>query len=182
MIDDDEFNKNVVDCIKHLERMSYKYYMCEQDREDLVYGTVLKMLENKNKYSVIESKNFVSWAFIVMRNLFLNRMNSCEYRNMETLPNDELYLLREQIGMQYGADSETGYNELMDVIDNVITKRKYHDVFIAYINGYQYEQISKIFCINIGSVKSIIFNCKRDIKEYLDGDKDKKGKYCKVQG
>lgn len=182
MIDDDEFSKNVVGCIEHLERMSYRYYTCRQDREDLVYGTVLKMFENKDKYSAVESKSFMSWAFIVMRNLFLNRVNSRGYKDVETLPNDELYLLREQIGMQHSADSETGYNELMDVIDNIITKKKYHDVFIAYINGYQYEQISEIFDINVGSVKSMIFNCKKCIKEYLDGDKDKKRKYRKVQG
>lgn len=171
-----DFDNQVVNSIESLRRYAIYYGLRGCDAEDLVNDTILKAYENKDKYHVVEGSGFMGWICTIQRNIFING-----YRKKSTYPtdcydNDMMISLREQKTHSEETDSNSIYIEAIDLIKRSLSDSDYK-VIMAFVNGYTYVQISEIFEISLGTIKSKIFNIRQRLIDIINGSKNERRKY-----
>lgn len=139
----------------------------KQDNEDLEQEVYLKIWKNQNKYT--EQGSLKSWVNTVAKNVAKDYLKSAWFKNTKNSDNDE-----------YTLDSITDKKSLPD--DNIISierqqriisaieelKPKLKEtVMLCEIQGYTYEEVAKKLNCPIGTVKSRIFNAKKELAEKL---------------
>ena len=128
------------------------------DAADLVQDTMLKVLDNQEKYA--ENTNFKGWVFTIMRNIFINNYRRAVRANTVVDRTEDLYHLN--ISQDSGiASPEASYgaSEIMDAIGAF--PEKYRVPFEMHVAGYKYEEIAEHMELPLGTIKSRIFSARQ---------------------
>jgi len=143
----------------------------EENAGDLVQETYLKAYKAIASYQV--GTNAKAWLFRILKNTFIN-----EYRKRAKRPHQVDY---EEI-VAYHGDDDTGYSAYEDLRTEMFDTMMGDEVTIAInrlpvdfrvvillcdIEGFTYEEISKIVNIPIGTVRSRLFRARNLLKEEL---------------
>ena len=157
--------------------MNFGYHLTkkEVEAEDLVQETYLKSFKSIDKYYV--GTNAKAWLFRILKNEFINR-----YRQNQRRPNsvdiDEVHNIQNQ---EEGSSSLTAYVDLSEEMFNsmmgdeitIALNSLAEDfrvvILLCDIEGFTYEEISKIIDIPIGTVRSRLFRARNMLKEQLKG-------------
>ncbi len=143
----------------------------EEDSNDLVQETYLK------SYRFIDSfksgTNAKAWLFRILKNSFIN-----EYRKRSKLPNVSDF--EDVLNYQDSEDvSKIGYLDLrqevyQDMLGDEVTSAlralpvEFKTVIILCdLEGFTYEEISKIIDIPLGTVRSRLFRARNMLKDLL---------------
>lgn len=176
-----DFNNAVVENVQYLRNYAKRFGLQEVDQEELVSNTILKAFENQNKYKIIEGHDFGGWLTRILTNLFINDYRRSISRPTDLYDNEGITILREQKSYSEEADSSSIYDELLKSVKGILSDENYR-IFMAYVNGYQYNQIAEIFELPMGTVKSRIFFSRQQIIEYVkNGNKIQKRKHSQIQ-
>ncbi len=139
-----------------------------EDAKDLVQDTMLTALIHKDKYS---ENNFKGWILTIMRNIFLN--NYCKHQNRKNGLEEYEHLM----SLQYQDEIQYDYVEndriIVDAISEIKKLSKGEQlVFMMFISGYKYIEISHKTNIPLGTVKSRIYFIRKKLrlklKEYIE--------------
>lgn len=143
---------------------SYAYFLFSQreDAEDLIQETLLKALENRERYN--ENVNFKGWLYTIMHNIFINICKSKKYSLFLSLSDGSVN--EEMVRAMEFADDEYSFKEVCQVIDELPANLRI--VVSMRLKGFKYLEIAKHTGIPIGLVKSRIFYGKKKLKEMLD--------------
>jgi RNA polymerase sigma factor (sigma-70 family) len=143
----------------------------EEDANDLVQDTYLKAFRFIESYK--EGTNAKAWLFKILKNAFIN-----EYRKKSKQPTRVDY--EEVVGYQDEDDSV--YSSYPDLREEMFQQMMGDEVTIAVnalpvdfrtvillcdIEGFTYEEISKIIDIPIGTVRSRLHRARNMLKETL---------------
>ena len=157
-----------------------------EDANDLVQETYLKAFNFINSYQT--GTNAKAWLFKILNNAFIN-----EYRKKVKQPNKVDY---EDIAAYHDTDDDSyiGFVDLrqelfQDLIGDEITTALNNlpvdfrtIILLCDIEGFTYEEISKIMDIPIGTVRSRLHRARNMLKDKLKsyaeklGFKDKRSK------
>lgn len=132
------------------------------DAYDLLQDTMLKVLDNKEKYT--ENTNFKGWVFTIMRNIFINNYRRVVRSATVIDKTEDLYHLN--LSQDSGLDSpESAYcvNEIMDVVNAF--PDKFRKPFEMHVAGYKYDEIADKLELPLGTVKSRIFAARKMLQE-----------------
>lgn len=143
-----DFNSEVADLYPWLLKRARKYYSCSDDIEDLVGETIYKVLSNKDKFE--QGKALKPWCEVIMLNTYIteyNRKSLVHYVSCDTV---------KEISSLSLATDEISVHDILDAIKRCRLKSCCIDCVIYYAKGYSYEEISKIFNIPLGTVRSRI--------------------------
>ena len=170
--------------------LNFGYHLTKNqvEAEDLMQETFLKSFKAIDKYLV--GTNAKAWLFRILKNEFINR-----YRQNQRRPNsvdiDEVHNIQNQ------EDSSSPHSAYVDLSEEMFSKMMGDEVTTALnslaedfrvvillcdIEGFTYEEISKIIDIPIGTVRSRLFRARNMLKEQLRGYardmgfEDKRGK------
>lgn len=165
------FDEELFPHIQALKTFAYHLSYNENDADDLVQETYMKAHRFIDKYD--EGTNAKAWLFKILKNAYIN-----EYRKKSKRPNkvdlDDIvayhdsdegrgagYLdLREEIFQNMMGDEVTiAINSLPVDFRTVI--------LLCDIEGFTYEEISKIIDVPIGTVRSRLFRARNMLKEKL---------------
>lgn len=143
---------------------SYAYLLFPQrgDAEDLIQETLLKALENRERYN--ENVNFKGWLYTIMHNIFINICKSKRYCMFLSLSDGNVGA--EMARAMEFADDEYSFKEVCQVIDELPENLRV--VVSMRLKGFKYLEIANRTGIPIGLVKSRIFYGKKKLKEMLD--------------
>ncbi len=180
------FNEELMPQIDALYNFAYHLTYNEDDANDLVQETYLKAYRFVDKY--VAGTNAKAWLFKILKNAFIN-----QYRKRSKRPQQVDY---EEIASYH--DSEEGsYVDYVDLRQEIFQGMMGDEVTIAInslpidfrtvillcdIEGFTYEEISKIIDIPIGTVRSRLHRARNMLKEKLKdyaeslGYKDIRGK------
>lgn len=179
------FEKEFLPQIDALYNFAYHHTHNEEDANDLVQETYLKAFRFIDKY--VEGTNAKAWLFKILRNAFIN-----QYRRKSKRPTQVDY---EEVVSYHDTEdaSYVGFLDLREAIfqgmmgDEVTTAINALPVdfriviLLCDIEGFTYEEISKIVDIPIGTVRSRLHRARNMLKEKLHdyarslGYKDKRG-------
>ena len=158
----------------------------EDDANDLVQETYMKAFRFIDSYH--EGTNAKAWLFKILKNAFINH-----YRKAANRPNRVDY---EEIVTFQNADNDSNFTSYQDLREEMFQGMMGDEVtnainslpvdfrtviLLCDIEGFKYEEISKIIDIPIGTVRSRLHRARNMLKEKLTayaaslGYQDKRG-------
>ena len=180
------FEEEFLPQIEALYTFAFHLTYNEDDANDLVQETYLKAYRFIDKY--IEGTNAKAWLFKILKNAFIN-----QYRKKSKQPTKVDY---EEI-VSFHDEEDTSYSSFMDLREEMFQGMMGDEVtnainslpvdfrvviLLCDIEGFTYEEISKIIDIPIGTVRSRLHRSRNMLKEKLRtyaeslGFKDKRNK------
>lgn len=139
----------------------------KQDNEDLEQEVYIKLWKNADKYE--ERGSFKSWVNTIAKNTSKDYLKSVVVRNEQNSTSDDFVLtsIQDKKISPEGRILETERQKrIIKAIDSL--KPKFREVImLCEIYGYTYEDASKRLNCPIGTIKSRIYNAKKELAEVL---------------
>ncbi len=157
-----DFEEELISLQGKLRSYAYLLFPQREDAEDLIQETLLKALENREKYN--ENANFKGWLYTIMHNIFINICKSKKYSLFLSLSDSGVN--EEMARAVEFADDEYSFKEVCQVVDELPENLRV--VVSMRLKGFKYLEIANRTGIPIGLVKSRIFYGKKKLKEMLD--------------
>lgn len=184
------FETELLPHIDALKTFAYHLTFDDDDAEDLVQETYLKAYRFIDKYQ--QGTNAKAWLFKILKNAYIN-----QYRKKVKRPTQVDF---EEVISYHDTDdkSKTNYLDLREEIfenimgDEITTEINNLPIdfrtviLLCDVEGFTYEEISKIIDVPIGTVRSRLFRARNILKEKLksyaksQGYVDKRGKRKKA--
>ncbi len=169
-----EINVFETELLPHMDALkTFAYHLTfdDDDSEDLVQETYLKAYRFIDKYQ--EGTNAKAWLFKILKNAYIN-----QYRKKVKRPTKVDF---EEIISYHDTDekSKTNYLDLREEIfqnimgDEITTEINNLPIdfrtviLLCDVEGFTYEEISKIIDVPIGTVRSRLFRARNILKEKL---------------
>jgi RNA polymerase sigma factor (sigma-70 family) len=179
---DKVFEEEFLPQIEALYTFAFHLSYNEEDANDLVQETYLKAYRFIGNYE--KGTNAKAWLFKILKNAFINQYRKkskqptqVDYEEIANYHDDSAYSsymdLREEMFMGMMGDEVTTAINTLPVDFRVV-------ILLCDIEGFTYEEISKIIDIPIGTVRSRLHRArnmlKEKLKEYAEslGYKDKR--------
>jgi len=165
------FEKEFMPLIDSLYNFAYRLTLDEDDANDLVQETYLKAYRFFDSYE--QGTNAKAWLFRILKNSFINEFrkkskepSKVDYNEVETFYNSEdvdenitADLRVESISDMIGDEVANALNTLAVDFRTII--------ILCDLEGFTYEEMSKILDIPIGTVRSRLHRARNLLKEKL---------------
>ena len=155
----DELNKQN---IRNIIRLITK-----EDNEDLEQEVYVKIWKNSDKYQ--EKGSIKSWISTIARNTSLDYLKSSYRKVFQTSTSEDLVITNirdKKISPEDTFAKKERQRKIVDAINKL--KPKFREVIVmCEINGYTYEECAKKLNCPVGTIKSRIFNAKKELAEKL---------------
>lgn len=173
------FHEELFPHITALKTFAYHLTYNEDDAEDLVQETYLKAHKFIDRY--VPGTNAKAWLFKILKNAYIN-----EYRKKSKRPSKVDF---EEIVSYHDSDDPNNQG-FLDLREELFKDRMGDEVSVAInalpidfrtvillcdIEGFTYEEISKIIDVPIGTVRSRLFRARNMLKEKLKKYAEKLG-------
>lgn len=140
----------------------------KQDNEDLEQEVYIKVWKNADKYQ--ERGTFKSWINTIASNVSKDYLKSAGFKNSSVTTSDDLVLdnIRDK---KNSPESSLIVSERQRCIINAIEELKpklKETIMLCEIEGYTYEEAAKKLKCPLGTVKSRIYNAKKELAEKLE--------------
>lgn len=161
-----DFEKELLGMQGNMLSFAYMLTSNRDDAYDLVQDATLKALDNSDKY--VQNTNFKAWVMTIMRNIFINNYRrSGRTTTIEEEDGNKTSLL-ETPTTEHSHETPEGSIALDDINSALSTLADiYRESFAMYLAGYKYEEISEIFNIPLGTIKSRIYMARKQLQEIL---------------
>jgi len=148
--------------IKNIIRMITK-----QDNEDIEQEVYIKLWKNSDKYE--ERGSLKSWVNTVAKNASKDYLKSAAVKNEQNCTADEDVIVNIRDRKKNPEDNIITTERQKRIIDAVEKlKPKFREVImLCEIYGYTYDEAAQKFNCPIGTIKSRIFNAKKELAEQL---------------
>ncbi len=142
----------------------------EQDAYDISQEVFLKVYKNLSSFSY--NSTFSTWLYRIVKNTaidYLRKENrirqnqSSEELSPELVDSEKTAL--EKIVEEEDASFLRHYLDKLDETDRSI-------LIFREVEGQTYEELSKVFDVKIGTVKSRIFRAKKKLRELIEKDRE----------
>ncbi len=166
------FNEEFLPHADALKTFAFHLTYNESDANDLVQETYMKAYRFVDRY--LQGTNAKAWLFKILKNAYIN-----EYRKKAKRPNRVDF---EDFINYHDAEDEGGSTGYLDLREEIFDSIMGDEVTVAInslpvdfrtvillcdIEGFKYEEISKIIDIPIGTVRSRLFRARNMLKEKL---------------
>lgn len=165
------FEKELLPHINALKTFAFHLTYDEDDANDLVQETYMKAHRFIDRY--IQGTNAKAWLFKILKNAYIN-----EYRKRSKQPTRvdfedviNYHDADENLGQGYLDLREELFSSMMgDEVTTAINALPIDFrtvVLLCDVEGFTYEEISKIIDVPIGTVRSRLFRARNMLKEKL---------------
>lgn len=148
--------------IKNIIRLITK-----EDNEDLEQEVYVKIWKNSDKYK--EQGAAKSWISRITKNTSLDYLKSSYQKVFKTSTSDDLIMTNikdKKSSPEAKAESLERQKKIIKAIDGLKPKFK-EVIMLCEINGYTYEECAQKLKCPIGTIKSRIYNAKKELAEKL---------------
>lgn len=139
----------------------------KQENEDLEQEVYIKIWKNSSKYE--ERGSLKSWINTIAKNTSKDYLKSAFVKNSQNSTSDE-YTLESIKDKKSSPETKVinieRHKKIIAAIDSLKPKFK-EVILLCEIQGYTYEEASIKLNCPIGTIKSRIYNAKKDLAEQL---------------
>lgn len=170
-IKDDIFESELLPHLDALHTFAYHLAFNEEDAKDLVQETFLKSYRALDSYE--PGTNAKAWLFKILKNAYINQYRKklrrptqvdyedyIGYQDLEEGSGVEFFDLREEIFDNLIGDEVTTAVNALPVNFRAV-------ILLCDVEGFTYEEISKIIDIPIGTVRSRLHRARNMLKVKL---------------
>ena len=149
-----------------LRQFAFSLTRNQEDAEDLVQETYLKVLQNTDRYA--DATNLKAWVYTIMKNTFINNYRRKQRCKVVTDGyEDPVFFTSTATVSGDDADLPLYVSEITSAISSM--KDNQRDAFEMYVDGFKYQEIADRLQISIGTVKSRIFFARQKLMSNLSG-------------
>lgn len=160
----ERFQSKLIALQSNMLNFAYILTSNRDDAYDLVQDTMLKALDNEDKYA--ENVNFKGWVLTIMRNIFINGYRKSSRASVVVDRSEDLYLLNlpqdSGVASPEGSMTVKEINEVVNRFDD-----EYRIPFSMHLAGYKYQEIADKVGLPLGTIKSRIFFARKRLREQL---------------
>ena len=139
----------------------------KQENEDIEQEVYIKLWKNADKYE--ERGSLKSWVNTIAKNTSKDYLKSAVVKNEQNSTSDDIVLCNITDKKRSPEDCvivNERQKRIIKSVDNL--KPKFREVImLCEIYGYTYEEASKKLNCPIGTIKSRIYNAKKELAEVL---------------
>lgn len=155
-----DFEQELITLQGKLRNYAYLLFPQKEDAEDLLQETLLKALENRERYN--ENVNFKGWLYTIMHNTFVNICKSKKYCLFLSMSDGNLDADIARTMEDFATD-ELSFEEVAQIVDELPENLRV--VLSMRLKGFKYFEIAAHTGMPLGLVKSRIFYGKKRLKE-----------------
>ena len=140
----------------------------KQENEDLEQEVYLKAWKNADKYQ--ERGSFRSWITTIAKNVSKDYLKSASFRNSNNTTSDEFVLTCVTDTKKTPEDSVVSserQKRIITAIESLKPKLR-ETIILCEIEGYIYEEAAKKLRCPLGTIKSRVYNAKKELAEKLE--------------
>jgi RNA polymerase sigma-70 factor (ECF subfamily) len=136
----------------------------ENKAEDLVQETAIKAFKGFHTFK--SGSNFKSWAFTILKNLFITNYRKAKREKVSNKPIEDFsFAIENRFNVKNEAISKLRIDEISACIEDLSYKSRIP--FLMMVNGYKYEEIADSLGIPTGTVKSRINFARQKLQSSL---------------
>ena len=139
----------------------------KETNEDLEQEVFVKVWKNSDKYK--EQGSFKSWINTIAKNVSKDYLKSVQKRNQDAITNDDEVLNNikdKKSTPELRVISNDRQRQITEAIDTL--KPKFREVvMLCEIYGYTYEEAAFKLKCPIGTIKSRLYNAKKELANLL---------------
>jgi len=161
-----DFNKLVRENKKNIQNVIR--LVTKEDNEDLEQEVYVRVLKNADKYK--EKGTFKSWVTTIAKNISKDYLKSASYKARENSVTEEDDLVQIADKKEVSPELRLIKNERQQKIISAVNslKPKFREVVLmCEIYGYSYEDCAKKLNCPLGTVKSRLYNAKKELSILL---------------
>ncbi len=159
-----EFKYQLQTLADYLRPFAIKLTNDRTDAEDLMQETMLKAINNREKFS--EGTNLKAWLYTIMKNTFITQYHRLTKRRTFIDTTDNLHYINQTASrIENDAPSEFVLRDIEDALEEL--KPAYREPFMMYFNGFKYHEIAEKLEVPIGTVKNRIHIARQILKDQL---------------
>lgn len=149
--------------VKNIIRLITKH-----ENEDLEQEVYIKAWKNADKYE--ERGTFKSWISTIAKNVSKDYLKSAGFKNSSNTTSDDIVLATVKDFKQtpdiktIAAERQT---RIIEAIESLKPKLR-ETILLCEIYGYTYEEAAKKLYCPLGTIKSRIYNAKKELAEKLE--------------
>lgn len=146
-----EFETSLISLMPWIRLKAWNLTQNREEAEDLSGDTILKALENKNRYNY--DCPIRPWLWVIMNNLFINL---CREKRLRIEKREYL----RQIPQELTPDLDTSdqLEKIMKVTETHVSVK----CAVQYAEGYSYKEIAEFWNIPEGTVRSRLCYARRN--------------------
>ena len=156
-----DFNKIIKENKNHIKNIIRS--ITGSENEDIEQDVCVKIWKNADKY---EEKGVVkSWISTIVKNTSLDYIKSSYNKNSKNSTSDEFVVNSIQDNKESPENKVVNLERrrrIINAIDNLKPKFK-EVIMLCEIQGYSYEECAKKLKCPLGTVKSRIYNAKKEL-------------------
>lgn len=148
-----------------LKNLAFKFTDDQEEICDLVQETFLRALKDINQF--FHNPKIIPWLYVIMKNIYINHYRHRQQRFQ--YEHQQLRVLKDMGCQEPVTKSTVEGNLIMHDIENVLKQlpTEHKDLFMHHINGYKYRELSEIFNMPEGTIKSKIHLIRKTIKRKI---------------
>lgn len=164
---DNRFNNQLVEYQRILKNLAKKFTKDQEEINDLVQETFTRALKYVDQF--FNNPQVVSWLYIIMRNIYIN-----QYKRMSHHQNYQeisLWYHNQNLSADLYKNEYTDSRLLLGDVSKIIGElpETHGEMFNHYIDGYKYRELSAMYGIPEGTIKSRIHLIKKMLQKKLKG-------------
>lgn len=156
----EEFEEHLLKAQSFIKNYARRLCGNEEDALDLLQEVNVKALQNRHLYN--HQQKFNAWISLITYNTFVNLYRE-RVRHSNNRIDCDPYQLQDCPLFSEDADSNIIYTQFLEEIK----QEKDFLLLLAFINGYSYLQMSEIFELPEGTLKSRLFALKKKLRYKL---------------
>lgn len=160
-----DFNKLIVENKKNIQNIIR--LVTKEDNEDLEQEVYIRALKNVDKYQ--EKGSFKSWIMTIAKNISKDYLKSSAYKvgqNSATEEDDFVQIADKRQTPELRVVQNERKQKIIEAVNSL--KPKFREVVLmCEIYGYSYEVCAQKLGCPLGTVKSRLFNAKKELAVLL---------------
>lgn len=137
----------------------------KETNEDLEQEVFVKIWKNKDKYK--EQGTITSWVNTIAKNVSKDYLKSAQYRNRNTEDDEILTTIKDKKRTPELTLVSAERQKRITIAVNSLKPKFKEVVLYCEIYGYSYEETAQRLKCPIGTVKSRLYNAKKELAEKL---------------
>ncbi|TYP95735.1 RNA polymerase sigma (SigY) subunit [Sphingobacterium allocomposti] len=168
-----ELNFELLKNQKILKNIAYKFTKDPEEIEELVQEALVRSVKYVDKF--FNNPKLVAWLYVIMKNVYINnyRRNQKHYQ----FEDHQKASYRIEGCTEPSVDNHAEGKFVMNDIQCALKKlpKDYYDLFIKFMDGYKYRELSEEFNMPEGTIKTRIHYTRKFLQKQLSAyGKDKK--------
>lgn len=160
-----DFNKLVRENKKNIQNIIR--LVTKEDNEDLEQEVYIRVLKHADKYK--EQGTFKSWISTIAKNISKDYLKSASYKTRENSTSEDedwVQIADKKVTPELRLIKNERQQIIIDAVNSLKPKFK-EVVLMCEIYGYSYEDCAKKLNCPLGTVKSRLYNAKKELSVLL---------------